>query len=402
MTRIALTAQDVRRLAVVQRLVRGEINGTEAARIMQCTVRHIKRLKARYLTKGVLGVRHGNVGHTSNRALPQPTQDRIAALIQKYYPDFGPTLAMEKLAARNYIHHDVKTIRAIMIRYGLWKPKVLRRQGTHRVWRLRRAAYGEMVQFDGCYHAWFEDRAGVRCLLLAVDDATSTIPKGVFDRHEGVRPVFAFWQAYMDQIGVPVSIYLDKFSTYKMNSAVAQDNHDLKTQFQRAMTSLGVEVIFAHSPQAKGRVENKFKTLQDRLVKELRLAKVSDTERGNRFLQQQFIPAFNTHFGVPPRTSRNLHRPLTAQERSQLDSIFSMHHERLVHNDWTISYKNQWYQLEAKQPVTIQKRDRVMVEDWLNQTIHFRLRGKYLNAKPISKRPKTSTHTPWVLPGIPA
>lgn len=402
MTRIALTPQELRRLDVVKRLIRGDMNGTEAASILQCSVRHMKRMKVRYLTQGVMGLRHGNVGQTSNRALPSPVRDRIATLIKKHYPDFGPTLAMEKLATVHAIHHDVKTIRAIMIAHGLWKPKTIRRSGIHRTWRLRRAAYGEMVQFDGCYHPWFEDRAGVSCLLLAVDDATSTVPSGVFDLHEGVRPVFAFWQAYVDQIGVPVSIYLDKFSTYKMNSAVAQDNHDLKTQFQRAMTSLGVEVIFAHSPQAKGRVENKFKTLQDRLVKELRLAGVSDQAQGNRFLQQQFLPAFNIKFGVPPRTPHNLHRPLTRKEQHNLNSIFSIQVQRMIHNDWTISYKNQWYQLGAKQPVTVQKRDTLMVEDWLDQTIHFKLRGKYLKAKPIPKRPDSSARTPWILPGTPS
>jgi hypothetical protein len=399
MSRIALTTGELRRLDVMQRLVRGQINGTEAARILQCTVRHIKRIKVRYLRHGVIGLRHGNVGQLSNRALPSPVQDHIATLIKKHYPDFGPTLAQEKLTQLHGIQHDVKTIRAIMLTHGLWKPKTTRQNGTHRVWRLRRPAYGEMVQFDGCYHPWFEDRAGVSCLLLAVDDATSTIPQGAFDQHEGVRPVFAFWQAYVTQIGVPVSIYLDKFSTYKMNSAVAQDNHDLKTQFQRAMTSLGVEVIFAHSPQAKGRVENKFKTLQDRLVKELRLAGVSDTVQGNLLLQQKFIPAFNKQFGVPPRTLHNLHRLLTPKELNNLTSIFSIQFERVVHNDWTISYRKQWYQLAAKQPVTVQKRDTVTVEDWLDQTIHFKLRGKYLNAKPIPKRPDSSTHTPWVLPG---
>lgn len=399
MTRIAFTPQEWRRLDVLKRLVQGEINGTEAARQLHRSVRQVKRLKARYLTHGMIGLRHGNLGQVSNRALSKQQHDRIAALIRKHYADFGPTLAMEKLTTRHAIPHDVKTIRAIMIREGLWKPKTTRRSGTHRAWRLRRAAYGEMVQFDGCYHHWFEERSGVSCLLLAVDDATSTIPQATFDRHEGVKPVFAFWQAYVEQIGVPVSIYLDKFSTYKMNSAVAQDNHDLKTQFQRAMTSLGVEVIFANSPQAKGRVENKFKTLQDRLVKELRLTGVSDQTSGNIFLQQHFIPAFNKKFSVPPRLAHNLHRPLTTKERSQLDSIFSIHHERLVHNDWTISYQHQWYQLGPKQPVTVQKKDTITVEEWLDSSIHFRLRGKYLNAKAIPKRPNSSIRIPWIIPG---
>lgn len=180
---------------------------------------------------------------------------------------------------------------------------------------------------------------------------------------------------------------MDRFSTYKMNSAAAKDNPDLKTQFQRAMIALHIEPVFAQSPQAKGRVERLFDTLQDRLVKELRLANISTVEEANRFLKAKFIPAFNEKFSVEPASTSDLHQRLTEKERKNLPSIFSRQEKRIVQNDFTFSFQNQWYQLTENQPVTICKKDEVMVEEHLDHTIHVRLRSKELNYMILPKRP---------------
>jgi hypothetical protein len=254
-----------------------------------------------------------------------------------------------------------------------------------------------MQQYDGCYAFWFEDRGEEHCLLAAIDDATSTITHAVFAPHEGVIPTFTFWHEYIHQYGKPRSIYLDKFSTYKMNSHVAKDNHDLRTQFQRAAEELHIEILFANSPQAKGRVERLFRTLQDRLIKELRLAGISTVEEANVFLKT-YIPKFNKQFAVAPTNTANLHIPLTTKEQDNLPAIFSRQETRTVHNDFTISHHNQWYQLTKEQPATVCKGDRIIVEERLDGSIWMRLRGKYLNAITIPKRPTRVNKKLWVLP----
>ena len=196
---------------------------------------------------------------------------------------------------------------------------------------------------------------------------------------------------------MPRSIYLDRLSTYKMTQAVAVENHDLKTQFQRAMEELRCEPIFAHSPQAKGRVERLFGTLQDRLIKELRLAGISTIADANRFLADVFLPKFNARFAVAPASPANLHRSLTARERNALDAIFSRQETRVVRNDWTLSFRNRWYQLTLHQPVTVCRKDTVTVEERNDGTVRFRLRGKYLNATLLPARPTKVSDLPWVL-----
>lgn len=400
---VSLTNREWRRWEIINRLIKGQINGTQAAELTGLSVRQVKRLKVKVSESGFKGVAHGGRGQTSNFKISDDERGLIVSLIKEYYHDFGPTLAAEKLSEQHNIHRDPNTIKGIMNAEKLWTPR-RKRSGIstpHRSWRLRRANYGELIQFDGSYEHWFEDRdgSGEVCLLAAIDDATGRIVQAKFDQHEGVFPVFGFWQEYLIKTGKPVSIYLDKFSTYKMSQKIALANHDLKTQFQRAMTELRIEPIFANSPQAKGRVEKLFRTLQDRLIKELRLHDISSIETANKFLQEKFIPAFNHRFAVLPRNPANLHQPLTEKERSNLNNIFSRHETRTVQNDFTISFNNQWYQLLPSQPVTVCKRDNIIVEEHLGGSVHFRLRNKYLNAKPIPKRTEyhDRKHQPWVL-----
>lgn len=395
---LAMSKKDIDRHDVLKRLIRKEIKRSHAAKLLKLTTRHVTRLKQAILVHGPIALIHKQRGKPSHHRLPEKDRAKIAFLLKEKYPDFGPTFAAEKLLELHKIDHDPKTIRAIQVREGLWKPRRSKTKDERRSWRQRRSAYGEMLQFDGSYHDWFEGRGGLReaCLLAAIDDATGQITKAEFAPHEGVFPVFAFWKASIETHGKPRQIYMDKFSTYKMNSAMAKDNPDLKTQFQRAMIALHVEPLFANSPQAKGRVERLFDTLQDRLVKELRLAKISNVDKANRFLREIFIPAFNEKFSVEPVSPSNLHQKLTEKERKSLPVIFSRHETRIVQNDFTFSFQNQWYQLTENQPATICKKDEVTVEEHLDHAIHIRLRGKELNYQLLPERPK-KTFVPFVI-----
>lgn len=329
--------------------------------------------------------------------MPNQERQTIISLIKEHYSDFGPLLASEKLEERHKIKRSKGAIRVIMTEEGIWKPKIKKKE-VHREWRQRKASYGEMIQYDGSYEYWFEDRGDKCCLLASIDDANSKVWMK-FDEHEGVEPTFNFWKEYIKQFGKPHSIYVDKFSTYSMNHKLAKENPDTLTQFQRAMEKgLNIEIIHAGSAQAKGRIEKLFRTLQDRLIKELRLNNISTIEEANKFLEECFLPKFNAKFMVEARTMSNLHKKLTKQETSRLDSIFSRQYQRTVRNDFTISHKKHYYQLTDDQPATICKRDKITIEERTDKSIYFRLRGKYLNYKLLPARPeKINQKTKWVI-----
>ena len=401
MTLITMSVKEMDRYDIISRLKRQEINGAKAAELLNLSQRQTRRLKAKVKKDGAKGLIHGNRGKPSHNRLADEEKDKIKRLLHKHYYDFGPTLAEEKLRENHHFVHDPKTIRQIMIDEGLWQPRKQKNKSKHRSWRERKASYGEMVQFDGSYEHWLEDRNGTGeiCLLAAVDDATGKIIEAKLDQDEGVFPVFGFWRQYLEKHGKPRNIYLDKFSTYKMNQKVAIENHDLKTQFQRALVELKIEPIFANSPQAKGRVERLFNTLQDRLIKEMRLLNLNTIEEANLFLKKVFIPQFNKRFAIQPRNEANLHAPLTTKEQNDLVSIFSRQTKRTVQNDFTFSFNNQWYQLTKEQPATICKKDEVIVEEHLDNSIHIRLRNKYLNYALLPERPKkASNDLTWIIP----
>lgn len=397
-----MSQKEVSRFDVINRLIRKEINGPKAAQLLNLSTRQVRTLKKKVKNNGPKGLLHGNRGKPSNRKLPEKVRTEIVSLLHKKYPDFGPTFAAEKLREDHMIDYDPKTIRGIQIEEGLWKPRRGTKRDEHREWRKRKDCYGEMLQFDGSYHDWLEGRwtSNEQCLLAAIDDATGRVVSAHFAEHEGVLPVMGFWKEYMLSYRKPRSIYLDKFSTYKVNHQIARENPDVKTQFQRACNQLGIELIFANSPQAKGRIERLFDTLQDRLVKELRLVGISNPADANRFLEG-YLPKFNTQFAVDTVSNTNLHQPLTAEEKKNLDSILSRHTPRTVQNDFTLSFNNQWYQIMPTKSVAVRKKDKVTVEEHMDSTIHVRLRGKELSYKLLPQRPRRMEHTKpvWVLAG---
>ncbi len=387
------------RATVIEELTDGLINGTTAANKLNLSVRQVKRLKSKFRDKGHDGLIHGSRGKTGTRKININLENNIVKIINDKYWDFGPLLAHEKLQEFHQIKLGRETIRAIMIRHNIWKLKK-RKRSEYFSWRERRSSYGELQQFDGSYHNWFEGRNPALpevCLLTSIDDATGKMTYAKFDTNESTMAVFRFWLEYIKQNGIPSEIYLDKFSTYKINHPTAVDNTELMTQFRRAMKTLGVNVILANTAQAKGRVERLYGTLQDRLVKEMRLSGISTIETANIFLKEKFVPFFNSRFAVVPKSNNNCHRHLDISTTAKLNGIFSKHYVRGINNDFTIQYNTKWYQLKEIQPTTVFKTEKVIIEERLDDTIKIKYKDHYLNFFLLPDRPLKVKSSPVVL-----
>jgi hypothetical protein len=399
-----LTEKEQHKLYVINKAIAHTITNNQAAKQLHLSVRQVKRLKQQVRLHGEKAVIHKLKGETSNHAFAQQEKEKIVKTIADNYADFKPTFAAEKLEEKHSIYVSRETARLWMTEAGIWKPHKQKHTGEYHSWRPRKEYFGEMVQFDGSYHDWFEDRFVDAqgnpievCLLAAIDDATGEITKAVFAKNEGVKAVFTFYKEYVLDKGKPGTVYLDKFSTYKINHKAAVDNSELMTQFQRATKDLRIRLILANSPQAKGRVERLFKTLQDRLIKEMRLSKINTPEEGNTFLHEVFIPKFNKKFGVVAAKEGDLHEPLTKEDKKHLNRIFSVQSIRRVNNDFTIQFKNTWYQLGEVQPVTIRAKDTVLVEEWLDDTRHVSYKREYLHFFVLPERPKKQKENPTIL-----
>ena len=386
---ITMTQKELARYEIIQRLIRKEINGTEASKQIGLTIRQVKNIKAEVKKHDFQGVIHSNRGRSSNRKISEGKIKEIETIVNSNYPDFGPTLAAEKLDGNHQIKIGKEKLRCLMTEWGLWNPKPRKKNKEYRSWRPRKEQYGEMEQFDGSYHAWFEDRAPKCCLLASIDDATGR-PTGLkFVKDEGVKPVFTFWKGYFQKHGKPLKIYVDRYSTYKQNQKSVLDDSQSLTQFQRAIkVDLGMDIIYAYSPQAKGRIERLFNTLQDRLVKELRLANISTMEDANKFVEKVFVPQFNDKFAVLAQKKGNLHKPLTKFERENLDKIFSIQNTRTVNNDFTIRFEKKWFQLAEIQPTLVLRKNKVQIEERINGKIFISLRNKYLDYIELPARPQ--------------
>lgn len=385
---ITMSSKELSRYEVLKNLIAGVINGTEAAKQLKVTVRHVRRLRIKADKGGAKGLIHKSRGKPSNRQIENSIIKNAKKYLKKFYHDFGPTHAMEKLEECHQIKLSNESVRQIMIGEDLWHPKPRKKNKEHRSWRPRKECFGEMEQFDGSYHDWFEGRGKTCCLLASIDDATGKITKLEFGGHEGVIPSFVFWQHYVETFGKPLNIYLDRHSTYKQIQPGVVDNPDFLTQFERAMKDLDIKIIHAYSPQAKGRVERLFQTLQDRLIKELRLAQISGVEAANEFCKQTFIPWFNQKFAVVPQKKTNLHRSLDQIEKERLDKIFSKQKIATIANDFTVRYQGKYFQLLKDQPTLVRQKEKVLIEERTSSEIFICVRDKYLNYKILPQRPE--------------
>jgi hypothetical protein len=372
--------EELKRLHVIEKVLEGIVKQVEAAEILSLSGRHIRRIVKRIRKEGSQGIVHRSRGKPSNRRISDKMKERVITLYRTRYKDFGPTLAAEKLLERDRIGISDETLRMWLLETGDWRKT--RRQRRHRQWRERKAHEGEMVQMDGSHHDWFEGR-GPWCVLMGyIDDASGRAFARFYD-YEGTIPAMDSFKRYMKTHGVPMSVYLDKHTTYK-STAKASIEEQLKgspalSEFERALKELGIEVIHANSPQAKGRIERLFRTFQDRLIKEMRLRGIGTIEEANRFLEE-YLPLYNRRFAVCPKRKDNLHR--SVGKGVDLHGILCIKTQRTLRNDFTVAHNKKLYQVEDKLRGT-----KVMVQDRLDGSLVMTYRGQRLRFKEILARP---------------
>jgi hypothetical protein len=339
--KVTMTMRELDRLKCIQGLIDGHLKQTAVAARLGLTTRQVRRLVRQYEQQGPVGLISKLRNRPSNRRLKSAVAEHAFGILRSTYADFGPTLAAEKLRERHGVDLAVETVRSIMVAGGLWLPRRLRAPKIQQP-RSRRACLGELVQIDGCDHRWFEDRAAACTALVYVDDATSRLMVVLF---VGVESTFAYFEAthqYLKHYGKPLAFYSDKASVFRVNkqSAAAGKGH---TQFGRALYELNIDGMCANTPAAKGRVERAHQTLQDRLVKELRLQRISTVDGANEFMPT-FIDDYNRRFGKLARDRHDAHRAVRKDE--DLDAIFAWREYRKVTDSLTLRYERKMYLLE--------------------------------------------------------
>lgn len=339
---ITMSHKEVDRLGVIQAVARKQLKQREAARQLGLSVRQVKRLVRRYRDQGAGGLVSGHRGGRPNNTIAEAVRQEVLGIVRTHYPDFGPTLACEKLVAHHGYTHSVETLRQWMIAESLWQPKARKQIPIHQR-RPRRPCLGELVQIDGSPHAWFEER-GPRCTLIVfIDDATGRLLALRFAPAETTWAYMEILDRYLQHHGRPVALYSDKHSIFRVNRPECEGE---LTQFTRALKSLDIAPIHANSPQAKGRVERANQTLQDRLVKELRLRNISDIDAANAFLPV-FIEDYNARFAVEPQSPIDAHRPVL-HGTEELALILCLHHTRTLSKNLAFQFKNSEYQLQGQ------------------------------------------------------
>lgn len=399
---IAMGDRDRLRLRVVSAVAAGRMLQREAAAALDLTVRQVRRVLQRYRAEGDRGLLHRLRGRRSARRVADRTRRRAVALVSANYADFGPTLAAEYLAERHGIDVSRETARKWMVDAELWEARSRRAQ--HHQWRERKACFGEMVQMDTSEHDWFEGRGPRPVLITMIDDASSRALKRFFAA-DTTKTNLESIHRWIRRYGRPKAIYADKASHFRVNrpatTAEALEGIDAETQIGRALRELDIVYIAANSPQAKGRVERSFGTTQDRLVKALRIEKISTIEDANRYLEKQFLPLWEKRFTRPPSCKVDVHRPARGCD---LDGILSVHTPRTVANDYTIKYGSCLYQIERQGAFAGLRGSKVVVQDRLDGTLRLHWRDLYLPFHRIeaAKRevaPPRSTQEPRRKPG---
>lgn len=341
MTVIAMSRTEIDRMSVLRDLAANRIKVADAAALMGLGRRQVFRLAKVYGQHGPETLVSRRRGRPSNRSYLATLRTEAIGIVRERYSDFGPTLAAEKLAELHRIHLGRETLRQWMMVAGLWKDRRARLKPVHQP-RYRRDCLGELIQIDGSEHWWFEERGPQCTLLVYIDDATSRLMHLQFVESESTFDYFAATRAYLERHGKPVALYSDKHGVFGVNRKDAASG-DGMTQFGRALHALNIDIICANSSQAKGRVERAHSTLQDRLVKEMRLRGIDTIAAGNRFLPA-FMEAYNARFAKAPFDDRDIHRPLS--DHDDLDDAFTWKEERSVSVNLTLQYDQVVFMLE--------------------------------------------------------
>jgi len=384
---ITLSKREIERLRIIHLVMDKQMRQVKASELLGITDRQVRNIIGKIRDKGDEAIAHGNRGRVAPNKMPTELEDRIGGIVKRRYPDFGPTFASEKLWERDGIRIGREKLRQIMISKGLWKVRGRNKREVHQ-WRERKAYYGEMVQMDGSQHDWLEGRGPKLVFMGYIDDATNRV-FGRFYDYEGIYPAMDSLGRYIRLYGLPRSFYLDKDSTYKTTRQPDVDEllrgEKAQTQFERACRELEIEVIHAHSPQAKGRIERAFGTLQDRLIKEMRLEGVSSREEANRFLKK-YLPIYNKRFSRVAREEANLHRPLA--KHINLREIFCLKATRTINNGYIIKWRGREFLIER--PSIAMRRRKVEVMEHFDGKITIKFNGRYLAFREIIK-PKPIT-----------
>lgn len=370
---LEMSAKELSRLEVMQRLSRKQMSQKEAGRLLGLSTRQIKRVWRAYRQSGAAGLVSKHRGRKGNNRLSEEVKRKVLNLLKTKYQGFGPRLAHEKLVERENLRLSDESVRQLMIKEGLWKPRKAKKVVVHQL-RERRACFGELIQIDGSSHDWFEERAEACVLLVFIDDATGKLVQLRFVESESF---FSYCQAveeYFHQFGKPVALYSDKNSIFRVNIPSVDTRSDL-TQFGRAMQELDIQVICANTPQAKGRVERVIQTLQDRLPKEMRLRPIKSRDAGNAYLPE-FIQDFNQRFAEPPRSTVDLHRPLTAKE--DLAHILAWQETRTLSKNLTLQFHKIVYQIQTERPTYALRNAQVTVCMNAQEDITILYNGKSL------------------------
>ncbi len=370
---VTMTDKDIYRLGIIQRVHDHTLLQREAARLLELTVRQVQRVLRRYREHGAASVVSARRGRPGNNRIPEDLRCAALQLIRQHYADFGPTLATEKLLERHGIPVSVETVRNWMISDGLWRPHSRRQVHIYQP-RHRRDCLGELIQLDGSHHAWFEERAPKCCLLVYIDDATGRLMHLRFCDSESAFDYMTATREYLDLHGKPVAFYSDKHAVFRVNGTDARRSGT--TQFGRALRDLSIELICANSSQAKGRVERANQTLQDRLVKEMRLHNIRSISEANRWVAG-FIDDFNRRFSRPPKYPKDLHRPANLAPE-ELDDIFAWQDLRKLSKALTFQYDKMIYLIEPTDENTRIAGERVTVYEYPDGRIAFRYAHRLL------------------------
>jgi len=380
-----MSRRDLQRIEVLTEILAGRRTVSSGATVLGVSERQVQRLLARLRDGGGGAILHKARGRTSNYKLSAQLRQYALELVRQSYRDFGPTLAAEALRDRHEIKVSRETLRKWMVEDGLWLSRKQRRV-FHQP-RLRRECYGELVQIDGSEHRWFEDRGDPCTLLVFIDDATSKLMQLRFVPSESTQSYFDAVKEYLQKHGCPVAFYSDKHTVFRVNREEAKGGSGM-TQFGRALAELNIEILCANSSQAKGRVERANRTLQDRLVKELRLAGISDIARGNAFLPA-FVESYNEKFAIPAARSENLHRALNVAS-SRLDDILCHREQRYVSEQLTFHYNRQQIILERSDVSEGLVGQYVEVYDYPDRPMEVRWKGFSLPYRIFDKDQRVS------------
>jgi len=376
---ITLSQEEHDRLLIIRKVMKREGRQVEAADLLNISDRQVRNLIDKVREKGSKGLAHGNRGRESPKKMAEAEEERLAGIIKNKYWDFGPTFAAEKLWERQGLKVSDEKLRQIMIDAGIWR--VRHRKGDVHQWRERKHFSGELVQMDGSHHDWLEGRGPKLVLMGYIDDAKSEA-FGHFYDYEGIWPAMDSLERYIRLYGIPRALYLDKLSTYKTTRPADLDEllrgEEAQTQFERAGKELGINIIHADSPQAKGRIEREFGTLQDRLVKELRLAGVCSKDEATRFLDG-YWPKHNRRFSRPALRPEDLHRPLP--KGLNLKDIFCLKGSRTINNGYMVRWKGRL--LVISNPSIAMRRRQTQVLEHFDGSLFIRFNGRNLDYREV-------------------